>query len=576
MFGVQSYQSSPSALLRLTLDTQTKFVESYRIPARLVMRRFLCSLMAVSLFGCVDAPQVALNNGNNGNNANNSNNSNNVNNSNNSNNSNNANNSGGPLLFRSLDGAVAYYEMNAMPSGDDRLVSNSITEFGASVLQVTDSRTRETIVGAAGIPFNGPMTAVFSDPLARITDSQEMSIEFWYLEDANDPGERSIIRLGGNEGIRINVFRESGGMSVVLDYGETRPYLTQQFTYKNMNHFVITSDDEFLRLYINGVLLFSEQIDGSWVDVLEQGEQILEFNPSSESFGHVDDLAIYDRVLSSVEVSRHMLLGPDNLVEGTTSPSEFAVVARGSNTTDVAFGQVVTAQIASTRIAPEQDWVIRDEDAFYLLNFPTIEIPAPQDQSVSAGMTLSGNYQQSDETELTVYEGLAEWDTSVTWMNPWPDGPRAGTDYATTPVFSGSGFPGGRRVLYAFDITSMFERWQTGSNFGVLMQTTAPGGSLDGGSSGGPAHAPTVIVHGRGTPPEVPEVSASGAFANGMYSLAFSQELDGMHYEVYVDGDLRCVTSNPNCIIETFQEPTNVEVYVHTAFGEVVGPIDGP
>ena len=183
-------------------------------------------------------------NNNNVNNTNNANNSNNANNTNNTNNSNNLNNGSGPPLFRTLDGAVAYYQMDTMQSGDRRLVSNTVSEFASSILTIDDSTAPPApIEGIAGVSYTGEMTAVFAGPIEAIVAAGELTIEFQLFESGNSSNERSVIRLGGNQGITINIFRDQGGMAVVMDIGEENPSVMRQFNSRNMNHIAITADD---------------------------------------------------------------------------------------------------------------------------------------------------------------------------------------------------------------------------------------------------------------------------------------------------------------------------------------------
>ena len=422
------------------------------------------------------------------------------------------------------------------------------------------------------------MSAAFGDATNAIGDAGAMTIEMFLADTASGSFERTLLRLGGLE---IHLKRESAGLSiVVVDGGDSSFYALNRFPQRNMTHLAFTFDERFFRLYVDGALSGSILTDGAWLGLIA-GADSLEFNPDRQVRGHLAELAIYKRALTHVEIARHALLGPDAPDDFRSSGSrEFALMIRDAKTTtNVLTGATDTAKIGPLLESPADDWSIRNAMDRYLLKFPEFRLPRHLPEFVTAQLQLwSSEIDDPDvegPTDVSFSQMLTFWDSDVTWINPWSAGPVPSVDFVEPPLRIITKPAGQRDLKFKVDVTPLVTTWLLpDENHGLILESAARRGTLFDSSDQGPDLAPGVLVHGRSDgdlPEEVIDAQATGSYSGAFYTVAIDGPdlADSQHFEIYLDGDLRCVTSSNVCAVDAADAFSNGVIFVVDDFGRI-------
>jgi hypothetical protein len=168
------------------------------------------------------------------------------------------------------------------------------------------------------------ITVPNAEPLSQLT--HPMSVGLWIYPDEVG-GWRSILEMDGDAGWKIGL-HTTGNVVVwttyhVQDFGATTPILAGRWT-----HIAATWDGSTALIYVNGVL--DATVPGSGViDVSEEPTLDIGYRSTSGSswfLGSVDDVFIYNKVLSEQEVAGLM----DGLSALSVEPGNKAATTWGA------------------------------------------------------------------------------------------------------------------------------------------------------------------------------------------------------------------------------------------------------
>jgi hypothetical protein len=248
-------------------------------------------------------------------------------------------------------------------------------------------------VGSYAGAFNGSSTyaQVVDNPSTYFIATSSYTWSAWFNVATFNPASQTIVRRenGSTSGYDIYV---QGNEIVMTFYGSgSGPTVTYQTAIASGNwyHFAVTyngaTSPAVVQFYLNGTLVttstataFSDTADN--IDISDQ------YGPGTFN-GSIDDVRIYNRILSTSEIDSIFLSEVNNEALGTTAPLAAAAVGYLSNTFSSTFTSS-TVDINQTK-APGYQW--------YFTNFysipptPSSSVAINPDQSISLGTAGSSS-----------------------------------------------------------------------------------------------------------------------------------------------------------------------------------------
>lgn len=148
----------------------------------------------------------------------------------------------------------------------------------------------------AAIKFNG----TYGVKLFKVPQQTHGSVAAWVKYDNPNVGTGRMIVKPKDTGLGIYKWMtEMGGTVESPNFGQLG--LSAGTFNSSWHHFVVTFDDAYLRVYVDGTLKSSIPCGGTYANVLE--DYFIGYFPNEYFEGSVDDLRFYSRTLSASDVT---------------------------------------------------------------------------------------------------------------------------------------------------------------------------------------------------------------------------------------------------------------------------------
>ncbi len=205
--------------------------------------------------------------------------------------------------------------------------------FGKNDLTGTLGFTTNGQYGTPAGTFNGVDQNVLTIGARNLNLSGNITVEAWI--STNDYGNRRILAVGNGTQRAYELFLSSNGSATFLIHNVTDPnsVFSTIIPNRTLTHIVGTYNGTDLLIYVNGTLTGRQLVRGDIISVIAPTISIGNSTRIANAFlfnGTIDEVAIYDRALTSEEINQSFLrnfplFGLDNSVYGNGSNLMFRI-----------------------------------------------------------------------------------------------------------------------------------------------------------------------------------------------------------------------------------------------------------
>lgn len=226
-------------------------------------------------------------------------------------------------------GLVAYYTFNGDANDQSGNLNNGVV-YGATLAADRFGTANRAYA------FNGSSNYIMVPNSTTLNlNTSTMTISYWMYWSNNDPNYIGISKGGVNQyaGYELNLRGSYNGDNGYFSFSQANSSLNLAGANAYRNswvHLVGTFDNGTARLYINGALVSATNLSYSYTSQCTNNLYIGTRDPGNQWIGflngYMDDIRIYNRTLSSTEVSN--LYNIEKVAPTTTSLSTINQTAK--------------------------------------------------------------------------------------------------------------------------------------------------------------------------------------------------------------------------------------------------------